>query len=50
MRSRFSVGADTDQDTLKQMALDDPRVQGFISGKNIRKVIVIPKKLVNIVV
>jgi leucyl-tRNA synthetase len=50
LRSRFSVGADTDQDTLKQMALDDPRVQGFVGGKTIRKVIVVPNKLVNIVV
>ena len=50
LRSRFSAGADTDKDTLKQMALDDPRVQGFIAGKTIRKVIVVPNKLVNIVV
>ena len=50
LRSRFSVGADTDQESLKQMALDDPRVQGFIGDKNIRKVIVVPNKLVNIVV
>jgi leucyl-tRNA synthetase len=50
LRSRFSVGADTHQDALKQMALDDPRVQGFIAGKKVRKVIVVPKKLVNIVV
>jgi leucyl-tRNA synthetase len=50
LRSRFNVGADVGQETMKQMALDDPRVQGFIDGKPIRKVIVVPNKLVNIVV
>jgi leucyl-tRNA synthetase len=50
LRGRFSIGTDADQDTLKKMALDDQRVQGFIAGKPIRKVIVVPNKLVNIVV
>jgi leucyl-tRNA synthetase len=50
LRARFGAGMDTDQETLKQMALDDQRVQGSIAGKTIRKVIVVPNKLVNIVV
>jgi leucyl-tRNA synthetase len=50
LRSRFGVSTDIDEETLKQMALDDQRVQGFISGKTVRKVIVVPNKLVNIVV
>jgi leucyl-tRNA synthetase len=50
LRSRFSAGVDTDKEALKKTALDDPRVQGFLAGKNIRKVIVVPNKLVNIVV
>ena len=50
LRGRFNVGVDTDQDVLKQTALEDERVQGFIAGKTIRKVIVVPNKLVNIVV
>ncbi len=50
LRSRFNTAADTGQDILKQTALADERVQGFIGAKTIRKVIVVPNKLVNIVV
>ena len=50
LRSRFSVPADADDDTIKEIALADERTQAFIAGKEIRKVIVVKKKLVNIVV
>jgi len=50
LRSRFNVSADADQDTIKAMALADERAQSFISGKEVKKVIVVKKKLVNIVV
>jgi leucyl-tRNA synthetase len=50
LRSKFHVSADADQDTLKQKALSDERVKKFIEGKPIKKVIVVKKKLVNIVV
>ena len=50
LRSRFNVDADADDDTIKEMALSDERVQKFIEGKPVKKVIVVKKKLVNIVV
>jgi leucyl-tRNA synthetase len=50
LRSRFHVSPDADQDTLKQKALSDERIKKFIEGKSIKKVIVVKKKLVNIVV
>jgi leucyl-tRNA synthetase len=50
LRSRFQVGTDTGEETIKQMALEDERVQKFIDGKAIKKVIVVKNKLVNIVV
>jgi leucyl-tRNA synthetase len=50
LRSRFNVDADADDDTIKEMALSDERVQKFIDGKPVKKVIVVKKKLVNIVV
>ncbi len=50
LRSRFDVSADADEETMKQIALADERVQKFIEGKPIRKVIVARGKLVNIVV
>jgi len=50
LRSRMVIALDTDEATLKKMATDDEKVQKFINGKTVRKVIVVPNKLVNIVV
>jgi leucyl-tRNA synthetase len=50
LRSRISVDADVDEDTLKAMALADERAKKFINTKDIKKVVVVKKKLVNIVV
>jgi leucyl-tRNA synthetase len=50
LRSRFNVDVDADDNTIKELALSDERVQKFINDKPIKKVIVVKKKLVNIVV
>ena len=50
LRSRFTLDADADEETIKATALADPRAAAFVEGKPIRKVIVVQKKLVNIVV
>ncbi|PID73703.1 MAG: leucine--tRNA ligase [Desulfobacterales bacterium] len=50
LRNRLTVSADIDDDRLKELALADERVARFIDGKPVRKVIVVRKKLVNIVV
>jgi len=50
LRSRFSVPVDMDKAALEAKALADERVKAFTDGKKVRKVIVVPKKLVNIVV
>jgi leucyl-tRNA synthetase len=50
VRSRQHVPRGTAQDRLREMTLSDSRVQAWIGGKTVRKVIVIPDKLVNIVV
>ena len=50
LRSRFTVSAETDEATIEKMALADERIQKFIDNKTIKKVIVVKKKLVNIVV
>lgn len=49
LRGRITVAAGTDQESLEAAAQADDNVQKFISGKTIRKVIVVPGKLVNIV-
>ncbi len=50
VRSRITVPADATNDEIKALALADERAQTFIADKEIRKVIVVPKKLVNVVV
>ncbi|NQU31338.1 MAG: leucine--tRNA ligase [Anaerolineae bacterium] len=49
VRDRITVAADADDDTVKAAALASENVQKFLKGKDPRKVIVIPGRLVNIV-
>ncbi len=50
VRSRLQVPADIDDASLETMALKDENTLKFIDGKEIKKIIVVKKKLVNIVV
>ncbi|MCK5894538.1 MAG: leucine--tRNA ligase [Endozoicomonadaceae bacterium] len=50
VRAKLETAADTDKALLEQLAMEQPSVQKFIEGKTVRKVIVVPGKLVNIVV
>ncbi len=50
LRARVPVPADADKDAIEQLAIADENVQRFIDGNEIRKVIVVPGRLVNIVV
>lgn len=50
LRGKFSAALNTDKASLEKSALADEKVYKHIEGKTIRKVIVIPNKLVNIVV
>ena len=50
LRSRVTVPADAADEALRSAALADEKIRELIQGKQIRKIIVIPKKLVNIVV
>jgi len=50
LRSKVSVAADAAKDVIEALALADDNVQKFIDGKEIRKVIVVPGRLINIVV
>jgi len=49
VRSRVTVSADADRETLEAEALADDRVKELLTGKTVRKVIVVPGRLVNIV-
>ena len=50
LRSEMEVPVSSTREEIESMALQDPRVQKFIQGKNIRKMILVPGRLVNIVV
>ena len=49
VRSKVDVPADIDKAALETLALEDENVCRFTDGKTVRKVIVVPGKLVNIV-
>ena len=49
VRSRLQVPADIDDETIKEMALNDRNVQKIILGGPVKKIIIVQKKLVNIV-
>ena len=50
LRSKITIDANMDRDTIQQLALADENVQSFMLDMSIRKIIVVPNKLVNIVV
>jgi len=50
LRGHITISAAADKQTIEKTALNEPKVQRFITGKTIKKVIVVPKKLVNVVV
>lgn len=50
LRSKITVPADAGDKELEEISLQDARVREFIQGKNVRKIVVVPKKLINIVV
>jgi leucyl-tRNA synthetase len=50
LRSKVTVDAEADEATLKAAALNDTKVQEALKDKSIKKVIVVPRKLVNLVV
>jgi leucyl-tRNA synthetase len=49
VRAKIEVPAGADNATIEQVASDNPNVQKFVGDATIRKVIVVPGKLVNIV-
>ena len=50
VRSRIVVSIDASPDELETLALADERISQLTSGNQIRKVIVVPKKMINIVI
>ena len=49
VRDRLEMPAGTNNVETERLALAAPKVQSFLEGKQIGKVIVVPERLVNIV-
>lgn len=49
VKAKLMVPADANKDALEQIAMEDNQVKEQIDGKQVRKVIAVPGKLVNIV-
>ncbi|OQW75218.1 MAG: leucine--tRNA ligase [Proteobacteria bacterium ST_bin11] len=50
LRGKLSVAATASKEQVEALALADEHVQRFLEGKPVKKLIVVPQKLVNIVV
>lgn len=50
LRSQIQVSLDEGEEELKKKALADDKVRKFLEDKEIKKTIVVPKKLINLVV
>ena len=50
VRGRITIQVGVDEDAITAAALAEPNVQRFVGDNPVRKVIVVPGKLVNIVV
>ncbi|VAW44921.1 Leucyl-tRNA synthetase [hydrothermal vent metagenome] len=50
LRAKLTVPADASKEAIEAQALTDENVMKFTAGKTIKKVIVVPKRLINVVV
>ena len=50
MRDKLYASAETSKEELEKLALDLPKIKAYTDGKTIVKMIVVPKKIINIVV
>ncbi len=50
LRDRVTIPADADEETCRRIALASEKVQSETTNKTVRKVVVVPGKLVNVVV
>ena len=49
LRGKFQAPKDADRDDLQKQAMEIEHVKKFLEGKDVKKVIVVPNKIVNIV-
>ncbi len=50
LRGRIRIPFGAEEDTVRRIALEDERIRSFVKGREIRKVVYVPNRLLNIVV
>jgi leucyl-tRNA synthetase len=50
VRDKMTVPAETDEETLRNLALNTERISGIVGEKTVRRIIVVPGRLVNVLV
>jgi leucyl-tRNA synthetase len=50
LRARLEVASDTSEEDIKQQALATEKIQKFIAGHALQRIIYVPGRLVNIVI
>ena len=50
LRSRLTLPAGASEEQMREAALADPQTRRWLEGKPVRRVVTVPKRLVNIVV
>jgi len=50
VRDRLTVAADAKEEEIRALAVELPKVKEFLNGKAVRKVVVVPGRLVNVVI
>jgi leucyl-tRNA synthetase len=49
LRAKIQVAVDAPREAIEKAALAEPSVQAFVQGKDVKKIVVVPGKLVNVV-
>ena len=50
VRSRLTLPANQAEDEVRRLALEDEKIQGLMDGMEVKRVVVVPNRLVNVVV
>src|SRR5207253_2933683 len=50
LRGKITIGADTPESQVKNMVLADEAIKRYLADQSVKKIIVVPNRLVNIVV
>jgi leucyl-tRNA synthetase len=50
VRGRITVPRDANEEEVRRLALEEPRVKELVDGKQVHKLVVVPGRLVSLVV